>query len=92
MNKSKSVQLLSAFSKDELSRSDDFLKSPYFNKNNRVIRLYKELAKDHPEFNSRNIQKEKLYKELFPGKEYNDQIMKNLNSEFLRLRKGIFII
>lgn len=87
MHKSKSVALLSSFSKEEVRGFGDFLKSPYFNKNSRVIKLFDELKKAYPAFSSKSISKENLYKKLFPGRIYNDQVIKNLNSELFKLEK-----
>jgi Txe/YoeB family toxin of Txe-Axe toxin-antitoxin module len=90
--KSKTIQLLKSFSKDELKRFGDFLESPYFNTNSRVTRLYTELKKHYPGFTNKGVEKENLYKKLFPGKEYNEQVMKNLISELLRLEKDFLSI
>lgn len=87
MHKSKSVALLSSFSRDELKSFGDFLRSPFFNNNSRVVKLFEELKKAHPEYESRSISKENLYKKLFPGKAYNDQVIKNLNTELFKLEK-----
>lgn len=87
MHKSKSVALLSSFSRDEIKSFGDFLRSPFFNNNSRVVKLFEELKKAHPEYESRSISKENLYKKLFPGKAYNDQVIKNLNTELFKLEK-----
>lgn len=87
MHKSKSVLLMSSFSADEIRSFGDFVRSPYFNKNTRVTDLFDELKKDHPEFTSKSITKEKIYSRLFKGKAYNDQVMKNLNSELFKLER-----
>jgi len=85
MHKSKSVQLISTFSEDEIRRFSEFLRSPYFNKNTRVAGLFDELKKDYPSFESKSILKERIYGKLYKGKPYNEQVMKNLNSELFRL-------
>lgn len=87
MEKSKAIHLLRTFSKEEIKSFSDFLVSPYHNTNSRVTRLYDELKKHQPNFTGRAIEKESLYKKLFPGKDYNEQVMKNLISELLRLEK-----
>lgn len=87
MHKSKSVQLISTFSDDEVRRFSDFLRSPYFNKNTRVAALFDELKKDHPYYESKSVSREKLYGKLYRGKAYNEQVMKNLNSELFSLLK-----
>jgi hypothetical protein len=87
MHKSKSVLLLSSFSTEEIRRFGDFIRSPYFNKNTRVVKLFDELKKDHPAYTSKGIAKEKLYGKLFKGKAYNDQVIKNLNTELFKLER-----
>src|SRR4030095_1251807 len=92
MYKSKSILLLKTFDQNELKRFSDFLSSPYFNKNARVAKLFGELKKYYPEFSSKGAAKENLYKKLFPGKTYNEQVMKNLISELLKLEKEFLSI
>ncbi|HWA06348.1 MAG TPA: hypothetical protein VG961_07350 [Ignavibacteria bacterium] len=87
MHKSKSVLLLSSFSAEEMRSFGDFVRSPYFNKNTRVTDLFEELKKGYPDFTSKSIAKEKLYTKLFKGKPYNDQVMKNLNTELFKLER-----
>lgn len=87
MNKSKAVQLLKLFDSEDIKRFGEFLDSPYFNKNTRVGQLYTELKKHYPEFSSRGVEKERLFKKLFPYKPYNEQVIKNLISELFKLAK-----
>ncbi len=92
MEKSKVTQLLKTFSKNELKGFGDFLASPYFNTNTRVIRIFEYLKKFHPEFTGKGLLKEIIYKKLFSGKQYNEQVMKNLISELLKLEKEFLSI
>lgn len=87
MHKSKSVQLISKLTPEEIRNFSDFLKSPFFNRNTRVASLFDELKKDYPAFESKSILKEKIYSKLYRGKPYNEQVMKNLNTELFRLLK-----
>lgn len=87
MNKSKVIILLKSFSREELKKFNDFLKSPYFNTNETIVRLFSELKKYYPEFDAEKISKEKIYNKLFNRKEYNEQVMKNLTSELNKLCK-----
>ncbi|MEZ4824531.1 MAG: hypothetical protein R2942_19940, partial [Ignavibacteria bacterium] len=48
--------------------------------------------KFHPEFPDDKISKENIYSKTFPGKNFNEQVIKNLNSEMLRLIKVFFEI
>lgn len=92
MFKSKSTQLLRSFSHEEIRSFSLFLSSPYFNTNTRVTKLFSELKKHYPEFSSKGVAKEKLFNKLFPGKAYNDQVMKNMISELLRLEKDFLAV
>ncbi|MEO8446754.1 MAG: hypothetical protein ABI528_04620 [bacterium] len=78
MNKSSLLEIIRTFTPKELIRFEDFVNSPYFNKNMNVTNLFAEIKKYAPEFNHENLEKEKVWKKIFPGKEYNYGIMKNL--------------
>ena len=90
MNKGKLIILLRSFSKEELKKFKDFLLSPYFNKNKTLIKYFTELIKDHPQFEKAD--KEKIYTKLFKGKNYNEQVMKNLTSDLKKLCMDFLII
>ncbi len=85
MKKSSAIEIISTFSKEDLDLFSDFLKSPYFNKIKNAVKLYTEIKRYAPGFDNENIDKEKLWKKIFPGKEYNYGTMKNLIHEFTRL-------
>ncbi len=78
MLKSSLLEILRTFSKQELIKFEDFVRSPYFNKKENVLKLFLEIRKYAPEFSSEKLEKEKVWKVLFPGKDYNYGIMKNL--------------
>lgn len=77
MISSKAVDVLETFAPEELKEFGQFLRSPYFNTNKNLIKLFDvlkvSLAKD--------IAEEQLYSRVFPGKKYNYGIFKNLLSE-----------
>jgi hypothetical protein len=87
MQKSKIVNVLKTFSEDEMKRFSDFISSPYFNSNQSPVRLFNALKKYYPDFDSSGVTKETLYKKLFEGEKYNDQVMRNLSSQLLKLSK-----
>ena len=78
MLKSSLLEILRTFSKQELIKFEDFVRSPYFNKKENVLKLFLEIKKYSPEFSSEHLEKEKVWKALFSDKEYNYGIMKNL--------------
>ncbi|HLT24117.1 MAG TPA: hypothetical protein VK004_03240, partial [Ignavibacteria bacterium] len=92
MYKSKIVNVLKTFSEDEIKRFSDFVSSPYFNSNQSTVKLFNTLKKYHPHFEGSGVSKESLYKKLFAGEKYNDQVMRNLSSQLLKLSKEFLSI
>ncbi|HAY34596.1 MAG TPA: hypothetical protein PK536_04555 [Ignavibacteria bacterium] len=78
MLKSSLLEILRTFSKQELIKFEDFVRSPYNNKVKNVVNLFAEIKKYAPEFSDENLEKEKVWTRLFPGKKYNYGIMKNI--------------
>lgn len=87
MYKSKFIDFLRTLSKDEMKRFGDFVSSPYYNKTGNLVKLFDELKNHYPDFLAPAVAKNKLYKKLFPGKKYNEQVMKNMSSQLLKLAK-----
>ena len=85
MIKSKLISLLKTFSKQEFRCLGDFVKSPYFNKEKVLIELYNILKKHYPDFSPEGFTREIIYESLFPGKKFNDAILRNTFSKFLKL-------
>lgn len=85
MQKSTALEIIRTFTSDDSARFEDFIKSPYFNKNSNVIRLFILVKKYSPEYNSQELEKEKLWGKLFPDKPFNYGTMKNLIFELKKL-------
>lgn len=91
MLKSKVIDVFKALSADELKRLRDYIRSPYHNKNKNVISMFEIIRKYAPDFNNENISKEKLFAKIFPGKEYNDTVMRILLSDIMRLAEDFLV-
>ncbi|MCY7363228.1 MAG: hypothetical protein LH629_14355, partial [Ignavibacteria bacterium] len=78
MLKSSLLEIIRTFTPKELINFEDFVNSPFFNKNKNVINLFIEIKKYAPEFNSKNMDKEIVWNKLFSEKDYNYGIMKNI--------------
>jgi len=85
MIKSKLILLLQTFSKQEFRYLGDFVNSPYFNKEKVLMELYNILKKHYPDFSPEGFTREIIYESLFPGKKFNDAILRNTFSKFLKL-------
>lgn len=91
MKKTNLVSLLIKFDQKELKDFSEFVRSPFFNKNDSVIKLYEYIRKQSPEFTEEKLEKEYVYNKLFGKGEYNDGFMRtvmfnlsNLAEEFLK--------
>ncbi|MBS1516876.1 MAG: hypothetical protein JSS91_02185 [Bacteroidetes bacterium] len=78
MLKSSLLEILRTFTKQELIKFGDFVRSPYFNKKENVTKLFLEIKKYAPEYSNEMLGKELIWGKLFPGNEYNYGIMKNI--------------
>ena len=78
MKKSNLLVILSSFTSAEIKEFDDFIQSPFFNKNQSVIKLFSYLKKQYPDFDEGSVFKKTVYKNVFPGTEYNDGFLRTL--------------
>lgn len=86
------LDIFRTFSKQEMLRFEDFVRSPYFNKKENVLQLFLRFKKHAPFFESNDLKKENVWKALFPGKEYNYGIMKNLIHELTKLSETFILL
>ena len=81
MKQSGVIKLLKTFTPEEIDLFDDYLKSPFHNKNLKAIEFFEVLKKYHPDYNEEKISKENLFKEMFgPGK-FRESYVGNLFSD-----------
>ena len=78
---SKLVLLLESLDEKELQNFGRFLKSPYFNQDERLIKLLKSLAKFHPNISDRFKDKLELFCYVFPNEKYNEKNFRYLLSD-----------
>ncbi len=92
MQKSKLISIIKALSAKEQKALGEFLESPYFNKNGKVLALYQYILKfqsknfEHPRLN-----KEVVYKNLFKGTAFSDQKIRNLMRKLAALLEQFLI-
>ncbi|MEO8210916.1 MAG: hypothetical protein ABI840_10165, partial [bacterium] len=92
MLKTSFLEMLRSFEKEELKRFEAFLKSPYFNSRSYVINLFMLIKKYAPAFDDIKLDKEELWKHLFPEKKYNYGIMKNIIYDLTKFAERFFEI
>ena len=75
MKNSKLIELFRTFTKSECKVFDDFVRSPYFNKNDDVIELWNYLKTIWPTFNDKQIEKERVFRKVFPDAPYDEKLL-----------------
>lgn len=78
MQKSNLIELLRIFSPKEFKEFGEFIKSPYFNKNENVVNLYSYIKKYFPDLDDENLAKEIVYEKMTGNKDYNDGFMRTV--------------
>lgn len=84
MIKSRVIDVLKTFSNDEMKQFSEYISSPFINKRDSIIDLCNSYRKYHPEFEDRNFTKEKVFRKIFPGKPFNDELFRNMNSQLMK--------
>lgn len=92
MHKNTLLEIFRSFSNEEISAFDDFLRSPYHNRNSNVIRLFMHIKAYSPGYEDAGLNKEHLWKRIFPDKNYNYGVMKNLVYELKRLASRFIML
>lgn len=94
MNKSLMIEQLKKYSPKEIREFGEYIRSPFFNKNQSVIKLYDYIRKLHPDFTESKLQKKYIFSRIFPNLKYNDGFMRTvmfnlskLSDEFLALQR-----
>lgn len=85
MEKSKLIELLKSFQPTDFRRFREFVASPYFNKNEDLIRFLSYLEDQAPDFPFGKIKKEGVFQLLFPQEAYDKKKMAHLMNYLLRL-------
>ncbi len=81
------IQLLRSFSKEEKAEFGKFVHS-YFNNRKEVARFFDELKKFFPLFENKNFSREHIFNKLYPGKKYNDAVIRKLSSNLFKLAEN----
>ncbi len=78
MNKSTLIKQLKTFTAKEMREFHEYILSPYFNKNEGVIKLFDFIRKQFPRFEEKKLEKNYVYSRIFPNAEYNDGLMRTI--------------
>jgi hypothetical protein len=78
MKKNRAIDIISTFSTKELKMFEDFLNSPFLNKNRKVIQLFGILKELHPKY---DISDANLFGRIFGNASYRKSYLRNLFSD-----------
>ncbi|MCB0846748.1 MAG: hypothetical protein KDE26_26045, partial [Bacteroidetes bacterium] len=85
------IKTLKLLNKAEIRQFRDYVKSPFFNKNPKLIKLTAYLIKLYPEFPAKKLDKKTIFKVLYGNEEpYNEQQVHDHFSLLVRLAEDFF--
>ena len=79
------VKILTTLDAKELKRFEEWISSPFFNKNKLIKKLYSSILKYAPNFDHRNFTKEKIYQQVFKNETFVATQFNNVLSDLLQL-------
>jgi len=85
MLKTKFLDILKTFSGEDCIKFGEFIRSEYFNKSETTRRLYEIILENYSTQPGKELNKEDLFKKLYPGKKYNESRLINLFSGLYKL-------
>ena len=68
MENSKLISILRCLNSKQIKQFADFVRSPYFNKKEEVVKLYETLSRYYPQFDAAAVDKERIFAATFPHK------------------------
>lgn len=87
MRDSKLIFLIKSFSSDEMKDFYKYIISPYYNSEKSIMLLTSVIKKYYPGFEKLPA-KEHIFINVYPGKKYNDSMMRNLVSKTMKLAES----
>ena len=83
--KSKLVSILRTISSKELKYFEEYILSPFFNKNEKVIALFSVIKKFHPEFPEDKVGLEQIFVKVFPKEKIDEQKLRYVMTDLTKL-------
>lgn len=81
----KLTEIFKTFDKDEVKKFGRFIRSDYFNTNERITLLFKTLKKFYPSFDDPKLTNEYLFKEIYGSRKFDDKTFRYLLAELMEL-------
>ncbi len=84
MFQNKSIVILKTFTPQEVKQFDEYLNSPFFNKNHTIVQLYGIIKSAYPDFNSPDIERTRLFMLLYGNDAFDEQKLRYLLTDLTK--------
>ncbi|MEX0813682.1 MAG: hypothetical protein WD048_15800 [Chitinophagales bacterium] len=92
MQSSQLIQSLKYLNPDTFKRFGAFVHSPYHNTNEKLQKLYSQIAASHPDLTSNKLDKKTVYPTVFLKEKFNGDKLRAMMSLLLKLLKEFLVI
>lgn len=86
MQETKLYQFLSTLSPVEMNRLSRYLESPYFNRNDKLLKIYYSLEAHVRTENGSKLSKTSIWDSIYPGEQYHDEKFRKHCSQLMELQ------
>ncbi|MBC8046736.1 MAG: hypothetical protein H7Y00_08075 [Fimbriimonadaceae bacterium] len=84
MFQNKSIAILRTFTQQEMRQFDEFLRSPFFNKNQTIVQLFEKIKPFYPAFETNELERNNLYKLIYGNENYEEQKLRYLMTDLTK--------
>ncbi|MBK7568265.1 MAG: hypothetical protein KBF42_04130 [Chitinophagales bacterium] len=84
MFQNKAIVILRTFTGQEVRLFDDYLRSPFFNKNQTIIQAFDTIKAWHPLYEHPNLERSLLYKLIFKDEVFDEQKLRYLMTDLTK--------
>jgi len=92
MKDTKLSEILLKLTKIEFRNLEEFLQSPFFNKNQNILKLYYIFKENYPQLSSGMLVQTEIFKQIFPKEKFDDVKSRKLISNFTKLVEQYLVI
>ena len=92
MKNLKLTELLLNLTPSELKRFSDFVRSPYYNKNKKLIPAFEFIEDCINSSDTESLTKENIFKVIYPGEKFNDTNLRSQLSDLKKLCEKFLIV
>ena len=91
MENTKLISLLKTLDKNEIKEFGKFIVSPFHLKDRTMKPFFEAIMKYYPDFESPKFTRENIYESLYPGKKYDDAVIRKLSSYLYKMGEEFLV-